>query len=329
VCAIPTNSLNRTFASFSRSVNKDRYLESVTARFLLLPSYRRFPNEAEFRRELMTRDLYSFRSGSYFLRRLENHGRKEQVSVGEYTIEHIMPQNVNLSGAWQAALGDDWERVREELLHTLGNLTLTGYNSEYSDRPFREKRDMKGGFGESPLRLNQGLGGLDDWNESAIRERAGRLARTASDVWRTPILSPQVLDTYRKPREPRPPYTLAVHQHLAEASPTRGLFDALRKRILALDPVVGEEILKYYIAYKAETNFVDIVPQAKRLVLALNMEFGEVYDPRGICKDVTGLGHWGNGSVEVHVYDLDELPYVIGLARQAFEKQMGNGGDGG
>jgi len=96
---------------------------------VLLPSYRRFPSDEEFKRELQVRDLYNFRSRSYWLRRLENYGRKEIVALSEYTIEHILPQNENLSKHWKEALGVEWERIREAWLHTLGNLTLTGYNS--------------------------------------------------------------------------------------------------------------------------------------------------------------------------------------------------------
>jgi predicted transport protein len=81
------------------------------------------------------------------------------------------------------------------------------------------------------------------------------------------------------------------------------------------------------VAYKAETNFVDVVPQARRLRLSLNVAFGEINDPRGICKDVSGLGRWGNGDVEIGLSSLDELPYVMGLVRQSFEKQMGSGAD--
>jgi predicted transport protein len=91
---------------------------------------------------------------------------------------------------------------------------------------------------------------------------------------------------------------------------------------------VTEEFLKLYIAYKAETNFVDVVPQASRLRLALNMQFHELHDPRGIVKDVTNLGRWGNGDVEVGLTSLEDLPYVLGLIRQSFEKQMGNGESG-
>ena len=154
VCAIPTNSLNKTFATFGRVLKKDRYIQNIKAYLLSLPSssYRRLPSDEEFKREMSVRDLYNFPRRSYWLRRLENHDRKERVPVDEYTIEHIMPQNENLSIAWREAIGSEWQQVQERLLHTLGNLTLTGYNSEYSDRPFAEKRDMQGGFKESPLR---------------------------------------------------------------------------------------------------------------------------------------------------------------------------------
>ena len=135
ICAIPPNSLNKTFANFTKVLKRDRYLESIQAHLLGLPSYRRFPGDEEFRRDLHTRDLYNFRSRSYWLRRLENHGRKERVAVGEYTIEHILPQNQNLSAAWMKALGPDWQRVQQTWLHTLGNLTLTRHPQLGIQRP--------------------------------------------------------------------------------------------------------------------------------------------------------------------------------------------------
>lgn len=325
VCAIPTNSMNKTFARFAGNLKKDRYLESIQAHFLNLPSYRRFPTDEEFRREIRIRDLYNFRNRSYWLRRLENHGRKERVLVDEYTIEHIMPQNPNLPPAWQKALGREWQRVHETWLHTLGNLTLTGYNPEYSDRPFIKKRDMPGGFKESPLKLNQGLGQLDTWDEEAIEKRAGRLSNMALKVWRSPGLSEDVLASYRE-GQAKQGYNIEDHPNLA-AGPMRDLFESFRKQVMGLDPCVTEEFLKLYVAYKAETNFVDVIPQQKRLCLNLNLEFSEVNDPKGLCRDVSGLGRWGNGEVEVGLASEDDLPYVIGLVRQALEKQMGSTGD--
>jgi predicted transport protein len=325
ICAIPTNSMNKTFGTFGKALKKDRYLESIKAHFLTLPTYRRFPSDDEFRRGLHTRDLYNFRSRSYWLRRLENHGRKERVPVDEYTIEHILPQNPDLSTPWREALGPDWQRVQQQWLHTLGNLTLTGYNTEYSDRPFAEKRDMAGGFKESPLKLNAGLGHLEAWNEIAIQERAGKLADLALTVWTAPKLDAATLAAYQPKKESAASgYSIKDHPHLLSGEMCE-VFEEFRKQVLALDPNVSEEFLKLYVAYKAETNFVDVVPQAKRLRLSLNMTFAEINDPKGMCRDVTGKGRWGNGDVEAELKSLDELPYVMGLVRQSYERQMGDG----
>ena len=324
ICGIPTNSMNKTFATFSKSLKKDRYLESIEAHFLLLPSYRRFPRNEEFLRDVKTRDLYNFRSRSYWLRRLENHDRKERVAVDEYTIEHILPQNEKLSADWQSNLGDKWQQVQKEYLHTLGNLTLTGYNPELSDRSFIEKRDMKGGFADSPLRINQGLAQLEKWDESCINKRAGKLASQMATVWKAPELDPAILEAY-KPKKTAAKYTIDDHPHLASGAP-RDLFEAFRRQVLAMDSCVSEDFLKLYVAYKAETNFVDVVPQAKRLRLSLNMPFPEIVDVKGICRDVTGLGRWGNGDVEIVLSSIDELPYVIGLVRQSLERQLGDNG---
>jgi uncharacterized protein with ParB-like and HNH nuclease domain/alkylated DNA nucleotide flippase Atl1 len=197
VCRIPTNSLNKTFASLGSLIDPNNYVESVWGRLLTLPTYRRFPDDDEFSEALRTTDLYSFRRTPYLLRTLENVGRKETVSTAEYTIEHIMPQNEKLSAAWQQALGSDWQDVHQRYLHTLGNLTLTGYNPEYSDKSFVEKRDMKGGFKDSPLRLNQGLGQLETWNAKEIEERAERLSEQALQIWKKPELSDDGLSRYR------------------------------------------------------------------------------------------------------------------------------------
>ncbi len=322
---MPTNSLNKTFANFGRTLEKDRYIQSFQAHMLILPSYRRFPKDDEFKQELSIRDLYNFPRRSYWLRRLENYDRKERVPVDEYTIEHIMPQNRDLSSKWREALGAEWEQVQERWLHTLGNLSLTGYNAEYSDRPFADKRDMRGGFKENPLRLNKGLGSLDTWNEATIRRRAERLGALAVQVWAAPALPSDMLENFKARTVPSVGYTLDVHPHLAPGSPMRPLFDAFRKEVLALDPGIYEDIRKLWVAYKAETNFADVQAQKSRLRLTLNLKFHELHDPRALAKDVTGLGRWGTGDVEIDWSTSEQLPYVMGLVRQAFEMQMGDG----
>ncbi len=199
VCDVPTNTLNRTFAIFGQRLEKNQngYLKSVQSHFVNLSDNRqnherlRFPSDHEFSFRIKERNLYEFRRCHYYLRKLENHDYKEPVPTNEYTIEHIMPQNENLPKAWQTELGDNWQQVHERWLHTLGNLTLTGYNSEMSDRPFAEKRDMEGGFHMSPLNLNQRLGKLNAWNEEEIKKRADQLAQLALCVWAAPPNIPE------------------------------------------------------------------------------------------------------------------------------------------
>ena len=323
VCGIPTNSLNKTFASFSKSIKKEKYLESVKAYFNLMTSYRRFPNDEEFATELKYRDLYNFRSRTYWLRRLENYDRKERVNVSEYTIEHILPQNTNLNQDWVQALGPDWQKIQQKYVHTIGNLTLTGYNAEYSDKFFTDKRDMKGGFKESPLKLNRGLSNLDTWNEEKILQRAESLSKEALNVWKYPSLDQNIIEQYRKKEKPSTEYSIDSYEYLHETK-IRNLFEKLRNEILSLDPEITEEYLKLYIAYKLETNIIDVVPQKDKLKLYINIRFGELHDSKGLCRNVSQTGHWGNGDVELFLSSVDEIDYVISLVRQAIEKQFGN-----
>jgi len=329
VCAIPSNSQQKTFATFSRALRREpgHVLPSFKAHLLDLPSYRRFPSNEEFRREIQVRNLYKFnKSCSYWLCRLENHQRKEPITVADYTIEHILPQNPDLSASWRQAMGPDWKQIQEEWLHRLGNLTLTGYNPELSDRSFIDKRDhQEGGFRTSPLRLNQGLGQLERWDADAIRSRGETLALRALEVWAAAHLSDEERQQYKPAKGQSASYTLEDHPQLGNPQ-VREVFDALDARIRALDPNVTQEVLKLYIAYKAETNFVDVVPQAKRLRLSLNMPFPDLDDPKGLAKNVTGIGRWGNGDVEIAVASLDEVPYAVGLIRQSLDRQLEDNG---
>ncbi|MCM3697892.1 DUF262 and DUF1524 domain-containing protein [Paenibacillus macerans] len=320
ICGVPTNSLNKTFSTFSKEIKKEKYLESVRAAFLLKDSYKRFPNNDEFIRELVIKDVYNFRNRNYLLRKLENHNRKEIVDIETYTIEHIMPQNKNLSSEWRKDLGEKWEEVHNTYMHTLGNLTLTRYNSELSDRPFHEKRDMDGGFADSPLRLNKGLGKLNTWNEAKIITRAKLLAEQSLNIWEYPVLPDEILTQYNKTNSDSESVSYTISDHPDLQGEMLVLFEQLRKRICNLDSSVREEFKKLYIAYKTTTNFVDIVPQKSKLRLSLNMSFNKIHDPKGICKDITNLGRWGNGDVEVPIDSVDEIEYVMSLIRQSFDR---------
>jgi len=319
ICGIPTNSLNKTFSGLHRTINPDSYLESVMAAFLLLDSYKRFPDDYEFEKEIVAKDVYNFRTRNYLLDRLENYNRKEVVSVDEYTIEHILPQNPDLPSEWRKMLGDDWEEIQMEYLHTLENITLTGYNSELSDRPFGQKKKIEGGFDDSPIRLNEYMRATDVWNAEHIQTRAKLLAEKAKTIWYAPNLDHEILGLYRPKLKRGKAYSLEHYKYLS--GEILDLYHALQKRIMNIDSSVSEEYKKLYIAYKSTTNFVDIVPQKSRLRLSLNMAFSQLNDPDGICNNVSELGRWGNGEVEVGLSNHYDIDYVMELIQQAFDIQ--------
>jgi uncharacterized protein with ParB-like and HNH nuclease domain/predicted transport protein len=319
VCDIPTNSLNKTFATMKNDVKPGDYLNSVKAFFILLESYKEFPDDEQFVDVFLKRDIYHMNRCRYILDRLENWDNKSAVSIENLSIEHIIPQNPHLSADWVAALGSNWSEVQKRCLHTIGNLTLTAYNSEMSDSPFADKLTMDGGFQQSALRLNKYVVTQTAWSEPQVNARAEQLGEIAKKVWPCPTLTEAELAPYRKQENTAPQYSLESYQYLNAFN--RMLFDKLNTRILNLGTCVKREFKKLYIAYKADTNFVDVVIQNSRLRLAINMKFTDVIDPKGICKDITGVGRWGNGDVEVGLDSLDALDDVMAIIEQAFRLQ--------
>ena len=179
---------------------------------------------------------------------------------------------------------------------------------------------MTGGFKESALRINSYVVKQDTWNENKIIERANELVQKSMDIWMYPDLADEILERYI-PEEDNDEYSIDTYEYLT--GEILELYDLLDKRIMNISSGVKREFRKLYIAYKAETNFVDIVPQKSRLRLSLNMKFDEVIDIKGIAKDTTDVGRWGNGDVEVGLSNENLLDDVMELIIQSYNKQMG------
>ncbi|GAA7884239.1 hypothetical protein JP0474_03390 [Helicobacter pylori] len=163
VCGLGANSLNKVFPSFTKHIQKNEYFKSLKAHFGSLTEKQRFPNDDEFKNSFIMIDFYKFQKKEYFFERLENFDTKEPVNTKGLTIEHIMPQE--LTEEWERDLGENFKEIHNKYLHTIGNLTKTGYNPEYRNKSFQEKRDMEKGFKDSPLRLNQSLRDLESFGE--------------------------------------------------------------------------------------------------------------------------------------------------------------------
>ncbi len=319
VCGLGTNSLNKVFPSFTKHIQKDEYFKSLKAHFGYLTEKQRFPNNDEFKKLFITIDFYNFKKNKYFFERLENFERKERVYTHEYTTEHIMPQK--LTEEWERDLGKNFQEIHNKYLHTIGNLTLTGYNSEYSNKSFQEKRDMEKGFKDSPLRLNQGLRDLESFGEEEIKKRANDLADLALKIWTYPNLNAETLEKYKPKKDKKEKnYDLSSYKF---GSHSRELFDILSKEIKALNERIVENFNQDYISYKFDKNFVDIVVQTKDLKLYLNMKFNELQDEKNLASDATNKHHNGNGDIEVKLETKENIPYCLGLIKQALEKQMG------
>ena len=214
VCDVATNNLNKFFSSVIARLNAVRddggNIREAYEAILLGEegTARRMPSDAEFERALRTRDCYAFKRGFYLLTTLENSWHAKDpldFSGGAFSIEHIMPQNALNSAEWRDMLGDECERVYDELINTLGNLTLTAYNSELSDAPFAEKKaHLKGGFDQDYLVISKELHDLEKWDEEAICARAERLAERALEVWTFPELSADVVASYKPVKKAAP-----------------------------------------------------------------------------------------------------------------------------
>lgn len=188
ICEIPTNSLSKTFATLYQAVDKEDYVNSVIKAFVFKSSYKRFPSDYEVREKLQTKDIYHFRLRKYLLEALENYYHKEPIDLNtaNYTIEHIMPQNIEHNLSWQQMLGEDWQEVHSLYLHTLGNLTITGYNAEMSNKSFGEKVNGESGFKHSHLKLNESIAQCDVWNKKAIQRRTNILTDIILKIWKYP-----------------------------------------------------------------------------------------------------------------------------------------------
>ncbi|EJC14260.1 DUF262 and DUF1524 domain-containing protein [Helicobacter pylori] len=324
VCGFESSGLNKIFAFFTKKIDKDQYLESMKVHFLSLEKTTgKFPKDFEFRDSFITIDFYHFKENKnkYFLERLENFDTNEPVNTQECNIEHIMPQT--LTPKWEGDLGENFKAIHEKYLHTIGNLTLTGYNSEYSNKPFQEKRDMEKGFKQSSLKLNQSLKDLESFGEKEIEERANDLADWALKIWTYPKLDLETLEEYKSKKEKKV-YDLSSYKFSPHS---RELFDILREKIKALDERITEKFNQQYIAYKfCKISFVDIVVQEKGLKLYLKMEFNELQDEikeKLKISDVSSIGRPCVGNMKVELETKENISYCLGLIKQTLEKQMG------
>lgn len=202
-----------------------------------------------------------------------------------------MPQNEKMPEPWRAMLGEDWKKVRQTWLHRLGNLTLTGYNSTYSDRPLLEKQTIENGFRQSPVRLNEDLRDASVWTPKEMRVRGERLAKQALKIW--PSLNADIqmiramaraeLKARAKSRNLDDKALDDMRMSMSEE--VRALFDLLRDRITTAFPKVIEMMEKRSTSYHDPEFFVELIPRANRLGVLIGLDYNEVENPDELVQD--------------------------------------------
>lgn len=323
VCEMQTRSLGKIFSALAYRIKPEQPLLSLKIALARQGKQRRFPNDSEFRISLESRDVYNMRTCAYLLERLENFENREPTNTSIYSIEHVMPQNEQLRPEWQEMLGTDWKQVHETWLHRLGNLTLTGYNSTYSDRSFQDKKSIVGGFSDSTLRLNRFIREQYDWNAQTMQARSEQLTLKALRIW-----TPLVVDLNEIRRaELEDHRTQAANfdvENIEFDDVARNLYVLLRDQISSLGEGVAELPSRRSVIYRVYDFFVEVLPRANKLALVLNLDFTDIDDPSGNAEDATQYafitGANEKGGVIFFVNSTSDITSAMQLIRQAYER---------
>ncbi|MAY36420.1 MAG: hypothetical protein CMN84_10000 [Spongiibacteraceae bacterium] len=325
ICDMQTRSLGNTFAALTHKIRDDDPLLSLKVALARFSKNSRFPNDTEFTQALIHRDLYDSRSCRFVLDRLENDS-KEQIDTSKFTIEHVMPQNPELHKDWRTMLGTNWHEIQQTWLHRLGNLTLTGYNSEYQDKPFARKKAIKGGFDDSPLRLNRDMRDCSEWNESSMLKRSQRLAKIALKLWPKLEVDSQVLREAELEDKRRQAEGLTVDDVGGLRAPIKKLYQQLEERVLNLDQGVSVIINKKNLTFYTLEPFIQAIPRKNKLAVILALDFDELdEDARVYCSDTSDWSFIANADLKGIYCDLREttdFDWLARLIRQAYEDAL-------
>ncbi len=321
ICGEQTRGYWQVFANLAYLIGDATPLTDLEVGMARLRDAYRYPGDPDFRRELLCRDIYGLRVCGYLLDRLENHGSKEPTNTSSYTIEHVLPQNERLPEAWQKMLGSEWKSVQATWVHRLGNLTLTGYNSSYSDRPFEEKKTIAGGFNETSVRLSKFIRDQPKWTASEIEQRGDLLAKRAVEIWPPLVVDPLLIERAKEAELK----DLANRRDVAKVPMTaaaRHIFEKLRARIREIDPTVYEVAEAKSVSYHAPGFFLEVLPRKQRLNLLLPLDHAEIDDPHGIAEDTTKWAYLvcanHDGGVLVTVFDEADIDQAMPMIRQAY-----------
>ena len=276
------------FSALAQRITVDQPLARLKAALVRQPKGAEFPDDVTFAHALRTQDLYGRRNLKFLLERLTNSG-KEKVVTDNLTIEHVLPQKENLDKKWQTMLGSEWKTVRARCLHKLGNLTLTGFNSELEAKPFHDKKQHpEWGYIHSPVWLSKSIASEDSWGPEQIDKRGDLLAQKAVQVWRPVVADPAMLKTLELEDEKERSSAFSL-EALKWATGTREWFDELRETVLSCAEGALELPRAKSVVYRAPDWIVEVLPRAKGFTIRFAADASDLIE---IAPEVQDAAAW-------------------------------------
>ena len=335
ICDLPTNALNKIFSTLHREIaryegNDEGYVEKFKYALLSKKDRARFPDDDEFAERFTERPIYQMNSKNkiYIMERLENYSTLEDKDVyghcddGTYSIEHIMPQH--LTPAWIKALGEDYEEIREMWLHRIANLTLTAYNSKYSNSTFEEKKSMKNGFEDSGIRMNTYIAKKDKWTLAELEERNQYLMGRALEIWAAPTT------TFKPAEKQMDSYTLDDDTSLSGRLIARFSYKNTEQPVLSWVDMF-QKVLQ--ILYAEDKSVITKLAVSTEDGVALNFTMNEA-DFKKTVEIGDGIYVWTNTSTQsklsvlnkvFRLYDADpsDLVFYLRDENESAEEEAG------
>jgi uncharacterized protein with ParB-like and HNH nuclease domain len=275
IVGAPSNQYNKIFPTiFPQLISKyeNKFLEG----FKIIIQGKGYPRDTEVKLRLKDSKLYGAGDRSVKTKLIleaieDSFNHKEAVFSINLSIEHIMPQT--LTESWKTALGEDWEITHELGLHTLGNLTLTAYNSELSNDDFNTKKKQ---YKNSHLELNKYFDNINNWDKEEIDKRSDYLADLAIQVW--PYFGRNDSDIEKQSVTGTTPTKLLILGQNFEVKSWRDVLENTLNTIADLEPekfevlsvqyprLIGKDKTKFRTARELKNNFfIEVHLEAQRI----------------------------------------------------------------
>lgn len=318
ICEVGSNSLRGLYKTlysrvFAVESNKEHYYDAIVSFFKQLTSKDALVDEDTFVLALKQNNLYRKNAlCKYLLIAIENQG-KEKLETEELSIEHIMPQNKNLSSAWQKMLGEDcWKDVQEKYLHTLGNLTLTGYNSELGDLPFADKKKKIEEVGSKVVTLYSDVKTCDIWNEDAMEARAERLADIITKLYAIEAVEKEI--SFEDPRYKE--YTCGAPEDATYKTPKYYVLQGERVNASNFAEMLRSVILRLY---ELDSTIIENMAKNKESVLSWSQQIMFSYD----VEDVIGDCKLGDTDIYQSTgYSAAHIMYIIKALLEKYDIEL-------